>query len=270
MIPKKIHYCWLSGEDIPSNFQMCINSWKEIMPEYEIILWDTNRFNIKSVVFVEEACKVKKWAFAADYIRLYALYKEGGIYMDSDVLVKKKFDQFLEYDFFTSIVYHTSTIKEKNTLALLNEDGTSKTPFTHKPGFGIQAAVLGSIKGHPYLKDCLEYYSDKHFFLKDRSYFNKIVASDIFAMIAEKRGFKYKNELQQLNDNILILPSEIFSGNPDEVTVNTYAIHLCAGSWRSPTMKAVILNFLSLILLKLKLDSKIRKLLGKPPKDKLK
>ena len=269
MIPKKIHYCWLSGEDIPSNLQMCINSWKEIMPEYEIILWDKNLFDIKSVVFVEEACKEKKWAFAADYIRLYALYTEGGIYMDSDVLVKKKFDQFLEYDFFTSIVYHTATIKEKNTLALLNEDGTSKFPFTHKPGFGIQAAVLGSVKGHPYLKDCLEYYSDKHFVLQDKSYFIKIVASDIFAIVAEKRGFKYKNELQQLNDNMLILPSEIFTGNLDEVTGNTYAIHLCVGSWRSPTIRAVILNVLNLILEKLKLDIKIRKLLGKPPKFKL-
>ena len=171
MIPKKIHYCWLSGEDIPSNIQMCINTWKEIMPEYEIILWDKSRFDLKSVLFVEEACKVEKWAFAADYIRAYALYTEGGIYMDSDVLVKKKFDQFLDYDFFTSVRYNSSVIKEKNTLDLLNEDGTSKIPFTRKPGFGIQAAVFGSIKGHPYLKDCLEYYSDKHFILNDRSIF---------------------------------------------------------------------------------------------------
>jgi mannosyltransferase OCH1-like enzyme len=265
MIPKKIHYCWLSGEDIPYNIKMCINTWKEIMPEYEIILWDKNRFDIKSVAFVEEACKVKKWAFAADYIRSYALYTEGGIYMDSDVLVKKKFDQFLEYDFFTSVVYYSLTIREKNTLDLLNEDGTSKIPFTHKPGFGIQAGVLGSIKGHPYLEDCLEYYSDKHFLLNNRSYFNKIVASDIYAMIAEKYGFKYKNELQRLNSNMLILPSEIFAGNLDEVSDNTYAIHYGAGSWISPTVRSVLRK----ILEKMKLDNAIRKLLRKPLKYKL-
>jgi mannosyltransferase OCH1-like enzyme len=84
-IPKKIHYCWLSGDEIPAETVKCINTWKKIMPEYELVLWDKNKFDIKSVPFVEEACKVKKWAFAADFIRLYAIYNEGGIYMDTDV-----------------------------------------------------------------------------------------------------------------------------------------------------------------------------------------
>jgi len=269
MIPKKIHYCWLSEDDIPFNIQTCINTWKEVMPEYEVILWDKNRFDLKSVLFVEEACKVKKWAFAADYIRAFALYTEGGIYLDSDVRVKKKFDQFLEYDFFTSVRYNSSVIKEENTLDLFNEDGTSKIPFTHKPGFGIQAAVLGSIKGHPYLEDCIEYYSDKHFILNDRSFFNKILASDIYAMIAEKHGFKYKDELQRLNGNMLILPSEIFAGNLDEVTDNTYAIHYCAGSWTDATERSVLKKVLIRILEKLKMDNVTRKLLGKPLKYKL-
>lgn len=233
------------------------------MPEYEMILWDKNRFDINSVLFVEEACKIKKWAFAADYIRSYALYTEGGIYLDTDVLVKKKFDHFLGNDFFTSVVYHSSTIREKNTLDLLNEDGTSKVPFTQKPGFGIQAAVLGSIKGHYYLRDCLEYYSDKHFILND-GLFNKIVASDIYAMVAEKYGFKYKNELQRLNSNILILPSEIFAGNLDEVTDSTYAIHYCAGSWRTPTLRSVLRKMLE----KMGVDNFLRKLLGRPFKYK--
>jgi len=262
MIPKKIHYCWLSGEVIPDKLQVCIKSWKEIMPDYEVILWDKNRFDISSIPFVEEACKVKKWAFAADYIRLHALYTEGGIYMDSDVFVKKKFDHFLNADFFTSLVYFPATIKEKNTLELLHNDGSSKIPFTHKPGFGIQAAVFGSIMGHPYLKDCLEYYEDKHFMLEDKTYFNKIVASDIYAMIAEKYGFRYKNELQQLKDNMLILPSEIFAGNLGEVTENTYAIHYCAGSWITPTFRSVLRKYLE----KMKIDNIIRKLLGKPLK----
>ena len=114
MIPKKIHYCWLSGEDIPFNTQLCLNTWKKIMPEYEIILWDKNRFDIKSVLYVEEACKKKKWAFASDYIRAYALYTEGGIYMDSDVFfVTKKFDQFLEYDFFSISRISCSNYKRK-------------------------------------------------------------------------------------------------------------------------------------------------------------
>ena len=172
MIPKKIHYCWLSGEKIPSRIKMCLKSWKEIMPEFELILWDRNRFDIKSVIFVEEACKMKKWAFASDYIRAYALYTEGGIYLDSDVFVKKKFDQFLDYDFFTSVRFNSSVIRDRNTLGLLNDDGSSRIPFTRKPGFGIQAAVLGSIKGYPYLAECLEYYSDKHFIIDEKGISN--------------------------------------------------------------------------------------------------
>jgi hypothetical protein len=182
--------------------------------------------------------------------------------MDSDVLVKKKFDSFLTSDFFTSLVYYTETINEKKTLDLLNEDGTSKVPFSHKPGFGIQAGVFGGLKGHPYLKECMEYYEDKHFILEDKTYYNKIVASDIQAMIAEKYGFRYKNELQHLRDNMLILPSHIFAGNMDEVTNDTYAIHFGAGSWLPPTFKSVFLNLME----NLKLDNVIRKLLGKPLK----
>ena len=72
-IPKKIHWCWLSGDPLPVKIQDCINSWKRVMPDYEIVLWDKQRFDIHSVKFVADACNARKWAFAADYIRLYAL-----------------------------------------------------------------------------------------------------------------------------------------------------------------------------------------------------
>jgi hypothetical protein len=264
MIPKKIHYCWLSKENIPLNLKMCINSWNEIMPDYEIILWDKSRFDINSVFFVKEACKVKKWAFAADYIRLYALYSEGGIYLDSDVIVKKNFDPYLEYDFFTSLEYHPLDVEKENTLDLLNDDGTSKIPFTHKPGIGIQAAVLGSIKGHAYLRDCLEYYRDKHFILQDGSYYNKFIAPSIYASIAERYGFRYKNELQNLNSNMLILPSEIFAGGLDQATDKSYAIHCCAGSWKPRNEKSCF----DRVLDKIKKNTVIRKLFRRPPVDR--
>jgi hypothetical protein len=263
MIPKKIHYCWLSGEKIPSNLSICINTWKEIMPDYELILWDSNRFDLKSVAFVEEACKEKKWAFAADYIRAFALYSEGGIYMDSDVLVRKRFDQFLEYDFFTS-VHYSLTRKEKKTLDQLIEPGTSKIPVTHKPFFGIQAAIMGSVKGHPFLKDCLDYYSDKHFIRDNEADTSRILAPQIFAMMAEIYGFQYKNELQRLKNNMVIMPAEIFACNMDEVTDNTFAVHYAAGSWKPITARSLIKQFLE----KMRLDNAVRSMLGRPQKYK--
>ena len=103
MIPKIIHSCWLSGDPFPEDIQRCIDSWKAILPEYKIILWDKNRFDINSVPYVKEAFEAKKYAFCADYIRIYALYKYGGIYLDSDVMVYKSFDPFLNLHAFASM-----------------------------------------------------------------------------------------------------------------------------------------------------------------------
>ena len=97
------------------------------MPEYELVLWDANKFDITSVPFVEEACRVKKWAFASDYIRMYAIYNEGGIYMDSDVYVLKKFDRFLHHGFFSTVEFSYKHFAEGNFNQMANEDGTLKS-----------------------------------------------------------------------------------------------------------------------------------------------
>jgi hypothetical protein len=236
MIPKRIHYCWLSEEPFPYELQSCIDSWKRVMPDYELVLWDTKRFKINSVKFVEDACKAKKWAFAADYIRVYALYNEGGVYMDVDVFVKKKFDEFLTSDFFTAMEYHPLIVKDSNTEKLLNKDGTSRSTL-NKPGIGIQAAILGAIKGHPFLKDCLDHYEKKLFVEPNGKSYNDFIAPGIFAMIAEKYGFRYLDERQLLNHNMLILPSNIFSS---EIKKTSYAVHNCYGSWKDRPKISVV------------------------------
>lgn len=100
MIPKKIHYCWLSNDPYPEKIEKCINSWKEKLPDYEIIKWDLNRFPLEKSLWVKQAYEARKYAFAADYIRLYALATEGGIYLDSDVEVLKSFDDLLDFPYF--------------------------------------------------------------------------------------------------------------------------------------------------------------------------
>jgi hypothetical protein len=232
VIPKKIHYCWLSGEEMPAGLLRCLASWRQIMPDYELIKWDCSRFDIESNTFALEAFRARKWAFAADYIRMHALYTEGGIYLDSDVLVKKRFDEFLLRDFFTSLEYHYKYVAQQRTLELLNPDGSSRQPNTRKPGIGLQAAVMGAAQGHPFLKDCLDYYRDRPFALGNGEYYDKIIAPDIYAMVAEKYGFRYRDERQELRENMLILPSQIFAGGIREATWKSYAIHYCAGSWR--------------------------------------
>ena len=74
MIPKIIHFCWMSGDPYPEKIKKCINSWKEKLPDYEIRLWDANSFDVNQSVWVKEAFEAKRYAFCSDYIRCYALH----------------------------------------------------------------------------------------------------------------------------------------------------------------------------------------------------
>lgn len=232
MIPKIIHYVWLSGDEVPENIQVCIDSWKRVMPEYEIKCWNMKNFDIRSSPWVMEACKEKKWAFACDYIRLFVLYTEGGVYLDSDVLIKKSLDPYLAYDFFTSVEFHPTIFEEQNGELLLTRDGSPKDPSVRIPGIGIQAAILGGVKGHSYLKSCLQYYANRHFVNVDGSYSDIEIAPTIFAKSAEGFGFKYLDEIQHLDGNMLILPSSVFASTRELGTDKSVAVHCCAGSWR--------------------------------------
>ncbi len=212
MIPKIIHYCWLSGAPFPPDIAKYIDSWKLHFPDYEFKLWDKSAFDINSVPFVEQACSIKKWAFAADYIRLYALYNYGGIYLDVDVEVLKSFDEFLDFDFFTSMEYHYNDALRLKTFDLINADGSSKIPHTPKPGICLQAAVMGAMPKHPFVKQCLDFYNKQNFILPDGSLYNKIIAPDILAMNAEDYGLRYIDKEQLLSQNMHILPSLYFAG----------------------------------------------------------
>ena len=93
MIPKVIHYCWLSNDPYPDKIRKCMDTWKKVLPDYQIKLWNTENFDMsKAPAYVREAFEQRKWAFASDYIRMYALYTEGGVYLDSDVKVLKSFE----------------------------------------------------------------------------------------------------------------------------------------------------------------------------------
>lgn len=242
MIPKVIHYCWLSGEQIPANLQKCIASWKEVLPDYELKLWDMNAFDVNSVTWVKEACSVRSWAFAADYIRLYALYTEGGIYLDSDVLVRKRFDKFLVHDFFTAIEYHPELVEANDMSKHIGVDKTNRHPGVPVPGIQLQAAILGAVKGHPFIKKAMEYYQQRSFLNSDGSKSTELVAPEILAMAADNFGFRYENIEQELMGNMRIYNSEVFAGSYKHTTDSTYAIHLCTGSWRERSIWRTIMS----------------------------
>jgi hypothetical protein len=234
-IPKKIHYCWLSGEAIPKHLQKCMQTWRDKMPDYELVLWDKNKFDVNSVDFVREACAVKKWAFAADYIRAYAVYTEGGIYFDTDVIVRRSFADFLQYDFFTALECAAAADELEQV--------------------GLQAAILGGVKGHPYLKDVLRWYETQHF--TDSDYNKNLIAPDVYALIAKNYGLQPRNERQELKNNMVVFPSFVLAANNYDLRQEScYAVHFCNGSWRNKS--DLFFGFLQR-------NNFLRRLLGKKP-----
>jgi Glycosyltransferase sugar-binding region containing DXD motif len=232
MIPKKIHYCWLGGEPLPGNLEKCLSSWRNVLSDYEIIKWDVQRFDIDSVPFVKEACSVKKWAFGSDYIRLHALYEEGGIYLDTDVYVRKRFDSFLRHDFFSAVEYHPDIVKLQKTLTQLSSDGSKKNKAGAVPGIGVQAAFMGSVPGHPFVKKALQFYRSHSFIGGDGSLATGMLAPAVLALCAEEFGFRYINARQYADANMLFLESEAIAGTIDYATRDAIAVHCCEGSWR--------------------------------------
>lgn len=203
MIPKIIHYCWLSNDPYPDKIQMCIESWKKVMPDYELKLWNTENFDIdNSIPYVKEAFANRKWAFVTDYIRMYALYTEGGIYLDSDVKVLKRFDGFLNNKFFTSMEYHPFMVERDCSLNDLDKDG-NRIVDKYISGIELQAAVMGAEKGCGYVKDVLEWYEDKHFVKTDGTLGLDVIAPQIYARIAEGYGLKYKDIDQKIKRMVL-------------------------------------------------------------------
>lgn len=211
MIPKIVHYCWLSGDPYPEKIKFCIDSWKKQLPDYEFILWDKNKFDIDSCIWVKQAYEAKKYAFAADYIRLYALYHYGGIYLDSDVEVLKSFNPLLNQPYFFGT---------ENSSELL-----------------IEAATMGVEPHNEYIARCLNYYNDREFFIDGEM--DTLPLPDIMTYHVENyKIIISENDFNYNDDNILqVFTKDYFSpkngvgGKLSYLTSNTYSIHHYNASW---------------------------------------
>lgn len=136
MIPKVIHYCWFGNNNKPDLVKRCIESWKAYLPEYEIKEWNESNFDVNCCIYVKQAYEAKKWAFVSDVARLWIIYNEGGIYLDTDVELFNNLDEFLKY----SCWFASDDIRYINT------------------GLGF-----GAEKGHYLIKEILEDYYNREF-----------------------------------------------------------------------------------------------------------
>lgn len=169
---KIIHYCWFGGKKLPREVKKCIKTWEKMLPDYEIKEWNENNFDINCCPFVKEAYENKKWAFVSDYARIYALYNEGGLYLDTDMKIIKNVSEFLDKDMFMGY-----------------EDS----------GY-IGTAVIGvKEKKNKYIKEILDFYNNlEHFYLQSiNNYTNPIIITKIlnkYNYEIDEKGIKIYDE----------------------------------------------------------------------------
>ncbi len=212
MIPKIIHYCWFGRGQMPELALKCIASWKKHLPDYELKLWNEDNFDINSNSYVKEAYEARKFAFVTDYVRLYALYNEGGIYMDTDVEVLKSLDDLL-------------------TLPAFSGYESNKTSM-------FPTGLMASAKGGVWVKEQLDYYTDRHFLKPDNTY-DMTTNVQIISGIMAKNGFEFTGEYQVYKDDMHCFPKDYFCPKTStgvlKLTENSYCIHHFAGSWHEKT-----------------------------------
>lgn len=196
MIPKIIHYVWVGNNPKPKDIKKCMKTWKKHLKDYKIIEWNESNFDISSHPFVKKAYEAKKWAYVSDYIRMYAIYNYGGIYLDTDVLVLENFDKFLNNKVFVGF--------ERENY-----------PFT---------AVFGAEKKNKFIKKLLDYYDNLDAYNFDFENNNTISVSNI---LINEYGCSKENKEQLLKDVIKVYKDDILC-NPSK---NSTTVHIFTGTW---------------------------------------
>ena len=198
MIPKIIHYCWFGPKNLTSSEEECLKSWKKIMPDFEVKIWNEDNFDINYCCFTKTAYELGKYAFVSDVARVWVLHQFGGIYLDTDMLLLKPMDELLTNDFFIG---------------------------DHLPN-EVGVGILGSVKEHPFLAQCLEVYG-KTKFDPNQLLLIPILFDSVFSQHQFLGIVRYKPEY------FYPLP---FSKKGEDysfyITSSTIAVHLWNHSWK--------------------------------------
>ncbi|WP_297599203.1 glycosyltransferase [uncultured Cetobacterium sp.] len=219
---KKIHYIWLGKGPKPNIMDICINSWREKLPNYEIIEWNEENLDFYNEIeknnFLKECYKRELWAFLSDYFRVKVLYNEGGIYLDSDMQILKNLDIFLNDRVFFGL-------EDRNQ---------------------VSAGIIGSEKGHEFIKRVLDFYE------KEIWEINIYTIPAILEYVL-KKYYKFENstdKIMELENGIKLYPYEYFypyhfteEFSYKKIKNFTYGIHWWGKSWHGNKKKLYFLEF---------------------------
>ncbi|MCM3115090.1 glycosyl transferase [Neobacillus sp. MER 74] len=209
-IPKIIHYCWFGGKEKPEIVTRCIETWRKHLSDYEIIEWNESNSDISCNLYVKQAYESRKFAFVSDYVRVYALYQYGGVYLDTDVQVFKPFDDLLHHDSFWGF-------EQENYIA---------------------TSTIGAAKGNNLIRLFLDSYKDKTFLQSDGEQ-NDLTNVAVITNILKTKGLKQNGKFQEIPSLGVFYPQTYFS--PYDyincrkfISENTYTMHLFYKSWLPP------------------------------------
>lgn len=215
-IPKVIHYIWLGDRELSTVSLMCINSWKRKLPDYEIKKWNEDNLHLDELIkknkFLKKCYELKLWAFVTDYLRVYILYKYGGIYLDTDVEVIKSFDVFLEEDCF------------------LGYEGYKKSE-------NIGTGIIGARANNAFIKKVLDFYEED---IWNVDYF---VNPEIFKNVL-KNNLEIKQKITLLGYDVFS-PYDPYESDPEKHLVdtkNTICIHWYTADWNMTRRGYVFLH----------------------------
>lgn len=232
MIPKIIHYAWFGNKQKPPIVLKCLESWQKKLPDFKIKEWNENNFNINSNPYTKKSYRNKKWAFVTDYVRLKALFNEGGIYLDTDMYVVKDFD-FLD-----------------NDLVLGKEDNEY-----------ISAGMIGSEKNNLYIKDLLNIYDN----LNHRETIPRLMTK---VFNKNKDEYISQNMNIKIFEPVYFYPfsaNNINEFNYNNAPKESCAVHLWNYSWGNPMNKFIkkigLYKNIKNITEKLGIKNKIKKIL---------
>lgn len=210
--PKIIHYCWFGDKEYSNIQNICFESWKKHLLDYEFVLWNETNSDMNHP-FVKFAYEKKKFAFVADYVRLKAVYDYGGIYLDTDMFLMKNFDALLDDVFFIGA--------QDNEL--------------------VSAGIFGGIEKSEYIKICLKYYEEEN----PMDWQLKLAIPRILTRGFETFTETFKTDFSMIvrSKELVVYPPEYFYPLSFDInkpfqndfeklaTDKTIAIHLWEGSW---------------------------------------
>ena len=209
VIPKVIHYMWLGKKEIPATLQKCIDTWKRYCPDYEIVQWNEDNYDVNKVIYMQEAYSRGAYGFVPDYARLDILFQHGGFYLDTDVELLRSLDEMRYQSAFCGV--------EK--WQVLNFGGCS-----------------GAVKGNAIIGEFLKNRQYINYLNQDGSE-NRTTCGFYDTVLAMQHGYKINGTVQKIGDlNIYTSdyfhPYDYMSGRIN-ITDNTFSIHHFNGGWLS-------------------------------------